>query len=113
MFKSLIKESRYCKNNGQYQQYIVPKAMEKKIPYYGYPQPFKFGFISLENRYEFKVPEIRTDANEFLIHTYKKMEYRPNGKIKFRNKYWIITNVSVSYEEDGFNVVEHYFLTVK
>ena len=41
------------------------------------------------------------------------MEYRPNGKIKFRNKYWIITNVSVSYEEDGFNVVEHYFLTVK
>lgn len=112
MFKSSVLESKYCKSRGLYEDYIVPKDVETK-PYYDYPKPFRFGFVRQDQNYEFLVPNIRTQTNEFVIHTYNDLGYRVNGKIKFQNRYFFITSVNVSFEEDGFNIIEHYFLTIR
>lgn len=112
MFKQAILESKYCKEKGYFIQHIETLEIDEEN-YLDYSVPFLFGFVNQSNKAEFLVPTIRTVGNEFVIHTYRNLDYKTDDIIAFDTRFYHIKDINVSYENDGFNRIKHYFITLK
>lgn len=112
MFKQVLLNKQFCKEKGHFIQHIEPIDINEDN-FLDYAVPFNFGFLNQENNASFNVPNIRTVGNQFVIHSYKDLNYKTDDIIRFDNKFYTIDNVYASYENDGFNTIKHYFITLK
>ncbi len=110
--KRFFLESKYCKRLGYYFDKVIATEVTDEN-YLDYGVPFRFGFVRLDKRYDFPVPNIQAEVGELIIHTYRDFDFKAGAMVRIDNKFYYVESFNVSYEGYDFMTIKHYYLTIK
>lgn len=105
--------ARYCKFNGDYFRRIIPNNMEKEITFDGAVK-IKFNLINSQQKYEFPIPNIRTNATSITIMFFKDIEIKVGDRFEFNGGMYYVEDFNVSYFFSTKNqIIKQTFATLK
>lgn len=111
--KTAMLNAKLCKSAGYHFKKKVPIDIEQEN-FLDYAVPFKFGLTNATSKYQFEIPELRTIANSFTIHTFRDLGFEVGDMIYFDRNKWFVEDVKFNYYNvSRYRKVKHYFLVVK
>lgn len=111
--RKAILTAKHCPLNAMFEKKIIlsnPDLPDK----FDAPVPFKIGLVREDNKYEYNVPNIRTNQSIHTLFTFRDLGFRVGDKITFDRHTWHVESVGTSYyESTKFKLIKQYFITVK
>lgn len=115
--------AKNCKRKGYHFKKVVLAELfkyddfnnlENIEDYYDYAVPFKFGFIRVENKYDFPVPQIKVRNYTHYIQTYRDLDFEVGDMVLYGRDKWYIEDINYTeYNSGSYDRIKHYFLTLK
>lgn len=111
--RSALLNSKFSKSKGYHFSKKIPIDIESDS-HMEYAVPFNFGFVNSNIKYDFNVPAIRTVGNEFLIQTFRDLDFKSGDVVMFDHKYYNVESVRISFfNSTKYKVIKQYFITLK